>query len=203
MMYKMKTAEKKVGRPRSFSEEEALDSALQVFMKKGYEGCSVDDLACALGINKPSLYAAFGNKEDLFLSVLRKYHERYRKNFAELSEMGLAPKQAIEEWFSWFLANYRSQDEPVGCLIVNSTLLAGENYPKIAEELKSFHDLNEKLMTDYLRKEKKKGRFDGDPAATSQFLNAVVQGMAVLHRSQRDPKVLKNIVRKALAALPE
>jgi len=199
----MKTAEKKVGRPRSFSEEEALDSALKVFMKKGYEGCSVDDLTCALGINKPSLYSAFGNKEDLFLSVLRMYHARYREKFAELSEKGPPPKQAIEEWFSWFLANYNAQDEPVGCLIVNSTLLAGENYPRIAEELKSFHDLNEKLMTEYLRKEKKKGAFTGDPAAISQFLNAVVQGMAVLHRSQRNPKVLKNIVREALSALPE
>ena len=199
----MKTAGKKVGRPRSFSEEEALDSALKVFMKKGYEGCSVDDLTCALGINKPSLYAAFGNKEELFLSVLRMYHERYRKNFASLSERGLPPKQAIEEWFSWFLGNFKSQNEPVGCLIVNSTLLAGENYPKIAEELKSFHDLNEKLMTEYLRKEKKKGRFSGDPAGTSQFLNAVVQGMAVLHRSQRDPRVLKNIVRGALGAMPD
>jgi AcrR family transcriptional regulator len=196
----MDTAEKKRGRPRSFSADDALDSALEVFLKKGYEGCSVDDLACALGINKPSLYSAFGNKEELFVSVLRRYHGRYREKFGDLTARGLTPKETIEVWFSWFLDNYRSQDEPLGCLIVNSTLLAGEKYPKIAEELKAFHDLNEELMADYLRKQKRNGTFSGDPTATSQFLNAVVQGMAVLHRGQRNASALKNIARQALEA---
>jgi len=201
-MKKMKTETAKRGRPRAFSEDEALDAALEVFLAKGFEGCSVDDLSCALGINKPSLYSAFGNKEDLFVSVLRKYHGRYRERFGELVGKGLPPKKTVAEWFSWFLDNYRSQHEPLGCLIVNSTLLAGENYPRIAEELKKFHDLNEKLMSDYLQKEKKAGRFPGDPAVTSQFLNAVVQGMAVLHRSQHDIGALRNIAKKAMDAIP-
>lgn len=198
----MMDGEKRKGRPRSFCKEEALSSALGVFLKKGYDAASIDDLTCALGINRPSLYSAFGNKEELFAKVLEAYHERYRLKFAELTAEGLPPRETVEKWFSGFLGNYRSQDEPLGCLIVNSTLLAGEEHPEISAKLKSFHDLNEKLMADYLRKEKRAGRFKGDPKAVSQFLNAVVQGMAVLHRTQGDPKVLKNIVRSAMEAFP-
>ncbi len=61
------------GRPRSFDKEKALDAALQVFWRKGYEGASMADLTSAMGIEKPSLYAAFGDKEQLFLQVLDHY----------------------------------------------------------------------------------------------------------------------------------
>src|SRR6201995_3264849 len=62
-----------VGRPREFDTEEALSSALKVFWRKGYEGASLADLTEAMGITKPSLYAAFGNKEELFRKALDRY----------------------------------------------------------------------------------------------------------------------------------
>src|ERR1041384_1958854 len=66
-------ASKPLGRPRDFDMEKALDAALHVFWKKGYEGASLTDLTEAMGINRPSLYAAFGNKEDLFRRALARY----------------------------------------------------------------------------------------------------------------------------------
>src|SRR5450755_342863 len=63
------------GRPREFDIEEALDRALRVFWRKGYEGASLPDLTAAMGINRPSLYAAFGNKEELFRKALDRYTE--------------------------------------------------------------------------------------------------------------------------------
>ena len=196
--------EKKRGRPRCFEKDEALDAALGVFLEHGYEGSSLDDLTKALGINRPSLYSAFGNKEELFVTVLRRYHAKYCAYFSSLLDKGLAPKETISEWLSWFLENSRTQkEEQLGCLIVNSTLLAGESHPRIAEELKAFHDLNEKLLKDYFQNEKKKGRFSGDAVATSQFYNAIVQGMAVLHRSQHDYGALENIASNAMNAWPE
>ena len=201
-MNRMKEIEKKRGRPRCFEKDEALDAALGVFLEHGYEGSSLDDLTNALGINRPSLYSAFGNKEELFLTVLKRYHGRYYAYFTSLLEKGLAPKETISEWLSWFLENSRTQkEEQLGCLIVNSTLLAGENHPKIAEELKAFHDLNEKLLSDYFGSEIEKGRLSGDAAGLSQYYNAVVQGMAVLHRSQRDYSALENIASNAMKTL--
>ena len=64
------------GRPRSFCTEKALDSAMQVFWRKGYEGTSMVDLTEAIGINSPSLYAAFGSKDGLFRAVLERYDAR-------------------------------------------------------------------------------------------------------------------------------
>ena len=61
------------GRPRTFCVDQALDIALKVFWKKGYEGTSIDDLTDAMGINRPSLYSAFGNKEQLFRKALDRY----------------------------------------------------------------------------------------------------------------------------------
>ena len=197
----METCEKKRGRPRCFEENLALEAALGVFLSRGYEGTSLDDLTKALGINRPSLYRAFGNKEKLFLTVLEKYHQKYRHYFNQLIKKNKPPKETLREWLSWFLQNYRSQENRWGCLIVNSTMLSNDNYPFISKELKGFHDLNEKLLSDYLKKEKKKGNFGGDPVATSQFFNAVVQGMAVLHRSQGKKKALENIVENALMTL--
>ena len=199
----MQETEKKRGRPRCFDKDEALDAALGVFHAQGYEGASIDDLTAALGINRPSLYSAFGNKEDLYIAVLQKYHGNYRDFFESLIAEKLPPKETIKKWLSFFLENSKAQKDPLGCLIVNSTLLAGTSYPRISQELKKLHDLNAALLEDYLAAEKKNGRFSGDPAATSQFYNALVQGMAVLYRSQRDYDALENIASNALMAWPD
>src|SRR5882757_8313605 len=91
-----KTLAKPAGRPRSFELDKALDSALQVFWRKGYEGASLSDLTTAMGINRPSLYAAFGDKEALFRKVLDRYAEgpggHARKALDEPTSRGVVAK---------------------------------------------------------------------------------------------------------------
>src|SRR5919205_1081784 len=67
----------RVGRPPAFNREQALERALDVFWRKGYEAASISDLTAAMGINPPSLYAAFGNKEELFRKALDRYTEKH------------------------------------------------------------------------------------------------------------------------------
>src|SRR3546814_13184383 len=85
-----------MGRPRSFDIDEALDRALEVFWRKGYEGASLSDLTEAMGIARPSLYAAFGNKEELFCKALDRYVEQkvahVRKAFEEPTARGVAER---------------------------------------------------------------------------------------------------------------
>src|SRR5262245_63600804 len=74
----------RLGRPRAFDRDQALERALDVFWRKGYEGASLSDLTEAMGINPPSLYAAFGNKEELFGEALNRYMERHAEVLREV-----------------------------------------------------------------------------------------------------------------------
>src|ERR1700690_3933812 len=71
-----RAGQRHIGRPRAFDPEKALEAALRVFWKKGYEGTALSDLTAAMGINRPSIYATFGNKEALFRKALDRYSER-------------------------------------------------------------------------------------------------------------------------------
>ncbi len=188
-----------------FDITQALDGAISVFLEKGFEGTSLDDLTERLKINRPSLYSAFGSKEKLFLVALDRYHAVYQSFFADLIAKEMPAKETIEIWLGWFVEIYRKQDIPFGCLIVNSTTLCKSEYPSIANHLTKFHDLNEKLLADFFKSAVKKGELkkDTDPKALSQFYNAVVQGMAVLRRGQGRMKAVKNIANEAIKNFPE
>jgi AcrR family transcriptional regulator len=123
-----------MGRPREFNFDEALDRALEVFWRKGYEGTSIPDLTEAMGINRPSLYAAFGNKESLFNKVLDRYAEKsgihVREALNEPTAQGVVEK--ILRGTIELLSNPR---HPHGCLLVQSALTCGEEADCIRLEL--------------------------------------------------------------------
>src|SRR5882724_9224474 len=105
------------GRPREFDIEQALERALQVFWRKGYEGASLADLTDAMGINRPSLYAAFGNKEELF----RKVVDRYADGPAAYARLALdAPtaRLVVERLWSGGIGVCTAPGTPPGCLLV-------------------------------------------------------------------------------------
>src|SRR5215211_3297202 len=113
------------GRPREFNADQALDKALKVFWKKGYEGASLPELTRAMGINRPSLYAAFGNKEGLFRKALDRYAEGpaayVGEALAEPTARGVAER--LLRGAAELLAGPRS---PRGCLLVQGALACGE-----------------------------------------------------------------------------
>src|ERR1700722_19297217 len=109
------------GRPRSFCTEKALDSAMQVFWRKGYEGTSMVDLTEAIGINSPSLYAAFGSKEGLFRAVLERYDARRNAFMAALLAAPTPP--GVGRLFLHGVANCAADTggkNPPGCLLLQS-----------------------------------------------------------------------------------
>jgi len=92
-----------MARPRSFDPNEALDLARDVFWRKGFQGTSLDDITAATGLAKPSLYAAFGDKNALFLKVLDRYHERIVANAERVLMEGPSARDAIERWLAGFV----------------------------------------------------------------------------------------------------
>lgn len=195
------------GRPRGFDKQEALQKALCVFNAKGYEATSVDDLTAAMGINKPSLYAAFGNKEQLFMQALEAYScpQEARMRQALLDEPDT--RKAFATLFKGVAENHASQYEngqPLGCLVANSSVLSCSEQKELTQKIKSMHDRHEALFYERLELGRSKGDLppDTDTRALARYFNGLLAGMAVLARAQQDPEALRSIARLATEALP-
>ena len=110
------------GRHRSFDKDNALDSAMRVFWQNGYPGTSLTDLTNVMGINKSSLYAAFGNKEELFNQAIECYLNKHGAvHSAELFKTELSLKERIRNYLLSISKMLTNPDLPKGCFICHST----------------------------------------------------------------------------------
>src|SRR6188768_3917472 len=117
----MSTGTPAVGRPRAFDEETVLDRAIQVFWQHGYEGASLSALTSAMGINRPSLYATFGSKEQLFQRAFARYHESHVAGVRAALQQPTA-YAAIEAFLRNSADGLTADDHPAGCLSVQGGL---------------------------------------------------------------------------------
>jgi len=191
------------GRPRAFDADAALERAMQVFWKNGYEGASLSDLTEAMGINRPSLYAAFGNKESLF----RKVMDRYGKGPASHVCAALAEPTAhavVEKLLRGAVEMFTNPRNPGGCLAIHGALACGDEADSVRQEMTA----RRAAAMDALRKRfvraKKEGDLpaDSDPAALALYISAVSQGMSVQSTSGATRKDLLRIVETTMRAWP-
>src|SRR6202163_3186701 len=131
---KQKKTARALGRPRSFETGEALDAAMKVFWCKGYEGASLSDLTKAMGINRPSLYAAFGDKESLFRKVLDRYDSGPAGYVREALNQPTA-RAVVERLMEGAAELGTASSNPRGCLFVQSALPCGYNEAGIRSDL--------------------------------------------------------------------
>src|SRR6202163_2396794 len=122
------------GRLRQFDVDEALDGALEGFWTRGYEGATLPELTRAMGINRPSLYAAFGNKEQLFRKALARYQTGPMAFLTEALRKPTA-RAVVEAIFSGFVRMQRDRAKARGCLIVSGALACGEEAETVRREL--------------------------------------------------------------------
>jgi AcrR family transcriptional regulator len=167
------------GRPRLFDTDAALNKALRVFWKKGYEGTSLPDLTAAMGINRPSLYAAFGNKEELF----RKAVARYVQDAAAMMQDALDQPTArgtVETLLRWAIGK-PSKSNPRGCLLVHGALACSDSSDRIRCELSQIRNANEILLRQRFERAVSEGDLskNANPAALAKFVATFQQGLAV------------------------
>jgi AcrR family transcriptional regulator len=198
-----KTQPRLPGRPRSFDVHKALDCALQVFRRKGYEGASLSDLTAAMGINRPSLYAAFGDKETLFRRALDRYTERTMSSMREALEEKTA-RGFVERLLRGAAVLQTKPGNPQGCLTVTGALACGEESEPIRRELICRRGQIERLISDRLRKAKKEGELPAgsNPADLARYLATVIQGMAVQASAGATRAELRRVAETALQAWP-
>jgi AcrR family transcriptional regulator len=168
------------GRPREFCLDAALAAALRVFWSKGYEGASMVDLTEAMGITKPSLYAAFGNKEALFRKALDLY-EREKMAYVGQALDKPTAREVAEHLLRGSVENQTSSCEPRGCLGVISSVACGSEAESIREEVLERGKVAKHALIDRMERAKVEGDLPDhvDVEALTGFLYALMQGMAV------------------------
>ncbi|MDX6693453.1 MAG: hypothetical protein QOF02_1056 [Blastocatellia bacterium] len=192
------------GRPRAFNLDEALDKALLVFWQKGYEGASLDDLTRAMGINRPSLYAAFGNKESLFRKALDRY-ERGPSSFAREALKEPTARGVVELLLQEAIKMHTDPQTPPGCLMVQAALVSGEGADTIRQELNARRAADELGLRRRLIRAKAEGDLphNANPADLARYVVTIMRGMAVQAASGASRNELRRVAHMALRAWPE
>jgi AcrR family transcriptional regulator len=201
MTYEVK---KSRGRPRVFDMDEALDKALTIFWARGYEGASIAELTETIGVNKPSLYAAFGNKEELFYKALMRYASGPVAFVNDVLNQTTARK--VAETFLVRAAEFLTDPQhPKGCMIVQGALSSGESAELVRNTLINFRKSYEKKLEDRFTKAIVDGDLpsEANPKSLAKYLATLHQGMSVQATSGATKAELLDIANIAMKALRE
>ncbi|RHW19078.1 TetR/AcrR family transcriptional regulator [Sphingomonas gilva] len=191
------------GRPREFCVDEALASALGVFWSKGYEGASLTDLTEAMGITRPSLYAAFGNKEALFRKALDLYEREKLDYIGEAMDAPTA-REVAERLLRGGLENQTNPCGPRGCLGVISSVACGAEAESIRQEVLARGSFAKKALVDRMERARAEGDLpaDVDVNGLTAYLLAILQGMAVQAGAGASRAELERLIDTSLMVWP-
>lgn len=192
------------GRPRSFDRDAALRAAMTVFWTHGYEGASLTELTAVMGIQRPSLYAAFGGKEQLFREALALYETVEGAIVTRLLEDAATARDGVEATLRHNARAYVEAGRPQGCMIVLSQIVGTPQ----SEEIRTLLRDRRRAGEEELRRRIERGRAEGDvPAqadatALAAYFTAVIQGMAIRARDGASRDDLDAIVSNAMRSWP-
>lgn len=195
-------ARKPRGRPRSFDRDVALEKAMEVFWSKGYEATSISDLTEAMGINPPSLYAAFGDKERLFLAAVQRYQEDRGASCPYCDEP--TARGAIERLLTYMAEELTANTHPRGCMV----MMAAATATSASRELQATLASNRAESRARVRERIERGIRDGDvPAGTdagalADFYGTILTGMSMQARDGATRKSLLATVERAMSLFP-
>jgi AcrR family transcriptional regulator len=188
---------KRRGRPRAYDPDAALGRAIGSFWQAGYSGTSLDDLSAATGMNRPSLYGAFGDKRDLYLKALAHYWELSRVAMDEALAHDLPLRQALQRLYDKALSIYFSGKEgPRGCFAIGTATTEAVHDAKIRASLAEGFRMIDDAFEARIRLAQEQGelRPSADPAALAMLASATLHTLAIRSRAGTSRKVLQGIV---------
>ncbi|HTE99461.1 MAG TPA: TetR/AcrR family transcriptional regulator [Bradyrhizobium sp.] len=194
-------APKRRGRPRAYQPEIALGKALDLFRKDGFAATSLDDLSAATGMNRPSLYGAFGDKRELYIKSYARYRADARAAMIDIFREELPIRRRLERIFAVALDIYLSGDAgPRGCFTVMTAASEAVSDPEIrGMVLEGLSELD-KAFTACFRLAKENGELPptADPVVLAQLASATIHSIAVRARARVQRKELEAIVKGAI-----
>ncbi|MFJ9339039.1 TetR/AcrR family transcriptional regulator [Streptomyces sp. NPDC101733] len=193
-----------MARTKAFDPDVALQSALELFWRRGYEATSVTDLTDHLGIGRASLYATFGTKRELYLRSLDRYSEaRHLELLAQLSRPGPA-LPAVRELLRRFAVEAGTPEErSIGCFLTNTAAELAPHDPGAARRVESGWDRLETLLHSALVRAQGQGELpeERDPRTLARMLLVLMQGIRVVGKASGDPARVRDAVEQALTLL--
>ncbi len=190
-------------RSKAFDPDVALRKAMQLFWRQGYEATSVDQLVRAMGVNRASLYATFGDKRSLFRRALERYFASVLAPRLALVEQAPSPLAGLQALLAEVVAFAAGDPQRRGCLAVNSACELANRDAELAALLKAQAEELERLLARVIARAREKGEIPAarDPVPLARLLATVIDGLRV--RSKLDPgrAELESIAAAALAAL--
>ncbi len=190
------------GRPRSFDRAKALEAALEVFWRRGYEGASLTDLTAAMGINSPSLYACFGSKEGLFRVAVELYVATAGQEAFDVLEAAPTARAGVEAMLRLNVRNFTRPDRPTGCLVV----LGDRNSPTEDDAVRAFLAQHRRESAAAMRRRLERGIAEGDlppgidTKAIADFYTTVLHGQSMQARDGASSEAMHRIVDCAMTA---
>ena len=194
------------GRPRSFDTDLALDRAVEVFWKHGFQDASLHELTEAMGLSKPSLYAAFGDKEALYLKTLERYVVQLVQRHAAALNDEPDARRAVDAFLRSLAVMLTDPQLPGGCFIINGTAdCGGSTIPASVEmALREALQGTEILLRERLLRAQAEGALTASPqpAGLAAMFAAIIAGMAVQAKSGATKLQLDAVIDTAMAVWP-
>ena len=194
-------APKRRGRPRAYEPDVALGKALDLFRKDGFAATSLDDLSAATGMNRPSLYGAFGDKRELFIKSYRRYRDDARAAMADIFRDELPIRQRLGRIYAVALDIYLSGEAgPRGCFTLMTAASEAVADPDIRAMVQEGLTGMDKAFAACFRRAKEKGELSdsADPAVLAQLASATLHSIAVRARARTPREELEAIVNGAI-----
>jgi len=196
--------ERRLGRPRSYDPEVALQRAMDAFWDGGFSGTSLDDLSDRTGMNRPSLYAAFGDKQALYLKTLESYLAARRAGIAAALSGERPLREALRDTFERMIDRFLDGERGArGCYLIGTAVTEAVPNPKVRETLtKSLGELDDAFRTAFAAAQAR-GELDrkADPQALAVVASAVVHTLALRARSGQPRAVLQALADAAVALI--
>ncbi|WP_257166452.1 TetR/AcrR family transcriptional regulator [Bradyrhizobium sp. SRS-191] len=192
---------KRRGRPRAYEPEVALGKALDLFRTTGFAATSLDDLSAATGMNRPSLYGAFGDKRELYIKSYQRYRDNARALMGDIFRNDWPVRRQLEQIFASALDIYLSGEEgPRGCFTVMTAGSEAVADPDIRAMVQNALTELDKAFGHCFRRAKEKGELaeNADPAVLAQLASATIHSIAVRARARVPRKELEAIVAGAI-----
>ncbi len=197
-------APKPRGRPRAYEPEVALGRALDLFRKGGFAATSLDDLSAATGMNRPSLYGAFGDKRELYIKSHARYRADARKVMLEIFRDEMPIRERLKRIYAAALDIYIADgSEPQGCFTVMTAASEAVADPEIRAMVREgFAELDKAFASSFRRaKEKRELPASADPIVLAQLASATIHTIAIRARARVPRKELEALVKGAIEVM--